>query len=113
MLAKNKSSIVKCSHCKGIFSVEQFDFHECELPIDAVKEILVSYFRDDSRGSKSTVVGRGLDGVLYSFVVTPRTAISYMKSLTDDFLQKKRTDDKLTEPYLNMRPLGGVLGLTD
>jgi len=73
-----------------MFSIEQFNQHECELTINSVKEIPVVYFRDDSRNGKQSITGRGIDGVLYSFIVIPRTAIPYMKSLTDDYLQREK-----------------------
>lgn len=45
------------------------------------------------------MTGYGLDGILYTFVVTPKKAIPYFQKLTDEILQRKMTDDNLTEPH--------------
>ena len=71
-LSSNDSLIVKCSHCNQFFSIEQFDSHKCELPINGAKEIPVIYFREDNHGINKTIVGRGLDGILYALIIKPR-----------------------------------------
>jgi hypothetical protein len=68
------------------------------MPIESVKEIPVAYFRDDSHGNKQIMVGRGLDGVLYTFIVTPRVAIPYFQNLSDDSYHGEKADEKLPEP---------------
>ena len=97
-LSANNSPIVKCSHCKRILSVDDFDSHECDLPLIDVKCIPVVYFQDDSVNGRITMTGRGIDGVLYSFLVTPRTAIPYILEASDEILQRKKSDKDLTEP---------------
>ena len=102
----NFSSIVKCSYCRRIFSDNEFDSHQCSLPINDVRRITVEYFQDDSVNGEKIMTGKGLDGVLYSFVVTPRTAIPYFAELTneqtifDKTFKKNKTDGDLTEPFL-------------
>lgn len=98
-MTSNGSPIVKCSHCKQIYSVEAFNNHGCNLPLTDVKHIPVVYFQDDSINGKKIMTGRGIDGILYSFIVIPRTAIPYMKSLTDDFLQRKKDRRGLDRTY--------------
>lgn len=80
----NRSPIVKCSHCGQILSIDDFDLHKCEWTFKDVQQIPVVYFRDDSFNDKKVMTGYGLDGVLYTFVVTPRTPIPYMRGLSDD-----------------------------
>jgi hypothetical protein len=80
----NESPIVKCSHCKQILPIENFDTHECNLPLADVRRIPVVYFQDDSVNGERIMTGRGIDGVLYNFVVTPRTAIPYIIGSSDD-----------------------------
>jgi len=99
MLAKNNSPIVKCSHCKRILSVEDFDSHECDLPLTGVKRIPVVYFQDDSVNGEKIMTGSGVDGVLYSFVVTPRTAIPYILEASDEILHDHKSDKDFTEPF--------------
>ena len=98
MLSKNDSPIVKCSYCKQIFSIENFDSHRCDLPLTDVKRIPVAYFQDDSVNGEKIMTGRGIDGVLYSFVVTPRQPIPFIIGLSDEFLQRKKSDEDFTEP---------------
>jgi len=68
------------------------------MPLTAVKRIPIVYFRDDSYGDKKRMTGYGIDGVLYTFVVTPRTAIPYMLDASDEILQRKKSDKDLTGP---------------
>ena len=63
-----------------------------------MKRIPVAFFRDDSFDDKKIMTGYGLDGVLYTFVVTPKTAIPYFRKLTDEISQRKSTDGDLTAP---------------
>jgi len=81
-----------------MLSAENFDAHECDLPIVDVKRIPVVYFQDDSVSGKQIMTGRGVDGILYSFIVTPREPIPYMMKLSDGFLQGNKPDDNFTEP---------------
>lgn len=59
--------IVKCSHCKKLLSSEDFDSHDCDLPLNGIKHIEVVYFRDDSYKSKKLMTGWGIDGISYTF----------------------------------------------
>jgi hypothetical protein len=74
---------VKCSHCGQILSSKDFDSHKCDLKLKESRIIEVVYFRDDSFDDKKFMAGWGVDGVLYSFKVVPRKAISYFTSLPD------------------------------
>jgi hypothetical protein len=49
-----------------VLSSEDFDTHECDMPINARKRIEVVYFRDDSHKDKKLMTGLGIDGVLYT-----------------------------------------------
>ena len=89
--------IVRCSHCKKLFSADKFDSHECELPLKGVKRIEVVYFRDGSYKNKKLVTDWGTDGISYTFEVVQRKAIPIVMT-TDEILQHKRTDEDLTEP---------------
>lgn len=90
--------IVKCSHCKQFFSVEEFNCHECDLPLKESKRIEVVYFRDDSYKNKKLMTGFGTDGVLYTFEVVPRKAIPMIQPLSDEISQRKQPDKDFTEP---------------
>jgi len=54
--------IVKCTHCKQIFSSEDFDAHKRDLPLTECKKIEVVYFQDDSFKNKKLMTGWGTDG---------------------------------------------------
>lgn len=99
-MLKSNSPIVKCSHCKKILSIENFDSHKCSLPITDVRHIPVVYFQDDSVNGRQLMTGRGIDGILYTFEVVPREPIPYIIPLSDGFLQRKKPDDNLTEPFV-------------
>jgi hypothetical protein len=73
--------IVKCSHCKQIISENDFNQHECDLPLTSSKRIEVIYFRDDSYKNKKLMTGLGIDGVLYTFEVVPRKPIPMIMPL--------------------------------
>ncbi|MBS7632067.1 hypothetical protein KEJ15_00355 [Candidatus Bathyarchaeota archaeon] len=83
-LWRNNSLIVKCSHCRKMLSVKDFDAHRCDMPINDVKRIPVVYFQDDSYDDKKLMTGWGLDGVLYTFEVTPRKPISIVICPSDE-----------------------------
>jgi hypothetical protein len=84
VMRMNNSPIVKCSHCKQVFSSEDFDAHECDMPINDSKRIEVVYFRDDSYKDKKLMTGLGIDGVLYIFEMVPRKPIPFVLSSSDD-----------------------------
>jgi hypothetical protein len=67
---------------------------------DNVLEIPVTYFRDDSRGNKQIMAGRGLDGMLYTFVVTSREPIpritGYPTTVTMKPKSKKSCQNQFT-----------------
>ena len=92
----NDSPIVKCSHCQIILSTDNFDTHNCQWILKDTKRIPVAYFRDDSYDNKRIMTGYGLDGVLYTFVVTPRTAIPYFQNLSDASYHEPRNRRKVT-----------------
>lgn len=92
----NHPVIVKCSHCKQILSSENFANHQCDLPLTDVKRIPVIYFQDDSASGKQIMTGKGIDGILYSFVVTPRTAIPYFQKPSDVSYHEPKNRRKLT-----------------
>ena len=49
------------------------------------------------------MTGRGVDGVLYSFVVVPRKPIPIVTCLSDDGYHHKDSDEKLPEPQVLVR----------
>jgi hypothetical protein len=68
------------------------------MPITTVKEIPVAYFRDDSNGNRNIIVGRGLDGVLYTFEVVPRKPIPLILPLDrrqGNTLQTRRQGNRM------------------
>jgi len=79
-----------------MFSVEDFNAHKCDIPINNSKRIEVVYFRDDSYGNKKLMTGRGIDGVLYTFEVTPREPIPYVMPLSDDSYHEPSNRRKVT-----------------
>ncbi len=92
------SNLVKCSNCKRIIIAELFDSHECDLPIKHVKHIEAAYTYSGSYKDKKIIVGRGLDGTLYSFIVKKKIPIPYYPS--NEILQKDKSDEDFTEPRL-------------
>jgi hypothetical protein len=93
--------IVKCSHCKQFFAEENFDAHECDLPLKECRRIEVVYFHDDSYQEKKLMTGWGTNGILYTFEVVPRKAIPISLSTSDGFLQRKKPDKDFTEPVFH------------
>ena len=89
-----KTNLVLCSYCGEVFSYEFFEGHECKVPINAVKLIDVEYFREGSHSGRKSITGRGLDGILYELILTPKRAIP----LSDENLQPLPSDEDLTEP---------------
>jgi UDP-galactopyranose mutase len=81
-----------------MFSAKDFDAHKCDMPIKDVKRIPVVYFQDDSYNDKKLMTGWGVDGVLYTFEVTPRKPIPIVICPSDESYNDKESDDKLTEP---------------
>jgi hypothetical protein len=80
------------------------------------KSISVIYFRDDSYDDKKIITSYGLDGIPYTFVVTPRTAIPYFQSLAHEKKQHPVTDDKGTKSlaslFFNFQSIGCASVLT-
>lgn len=77
---------------------ENFAEHKCDLELKECRTIPVVYFQDDSYRDKKLMTGMGIDGVLYTFEVVPREPIPYVMPLSDDFLQRKKSDKDFTEP---------------
>jgi hypothetical protein len=97
--------IVKCSHCQQILSSDNFENHECDLPLRDIKRIEVVYFHDGSYKNKKLVTGWGTDGTLYTFEVVPRKPIPIMLPLSDEISQPKPSDEDFTEPISLSRRL--------
>jgi hypothetical protein len=89
--------IVKCSHCRQILSEKDFETHECDVPLKECRRIEVVYFRDMSYEDKQLMEGMGVDGILYTFEILPRTPIPLLISLADEKKQEYRTDEEGTE----------------
>lgn len=105
-LLQNDELVVRCSHCKQFFSHEQFDSHECKLPlINGAKEIAVTYVREDNHGEMKTIVGRGIDGILYALIVEPRKPIPVVSSIRRNFTERK-PDEDFTEPETRLYLVG-------
>ncbi len=91
------SNLVRCSNCEQIIIAEDFDDHKCKIPIKCCsKEIPVEYFVDCSTDTEKAMIGKGLDGVSYWFVVKPRKALPWYPS--NDFTQGRKPNDKYTVP---------------
>lgn len=98
VIKMNDSPIVKCSHCNQIFLNEDFGKHECSWILKDVKRISVLKVRDDSYKNQTIIRGYGIDGTVYTFVVSPRTAIPFIVSSSDEILQHQKSDKDFTEP---------------
>jgi len=85
-------------------SDQEFDTHDCALPIKECKTIEVVYFSDGSYKDRQLMTGLGTDGILYTFEVVPRKVIPYLLPLSDDSYHVKKSDDKLPEPKTRQRP---------
>jgi hypothetical protein len=79
-----------------MFSVEKFDSHKCDMPLNGVVKIPVVYFRDDSYNDKRIMTGWGVDGTLYSFVVEKRKPIPIIEPIRRNFTGEN-SDEDLTE----------------
>ena len=90
--------IVRCSHCKEMFSSEDFEKHECNLKIKECKTIEVVYFLDGSYKDRKLMTGQGIDGILYTFEVVPRKPIPIMIPIADEKKQPYRADEEGTAP---------------
>jgi hypothetical protein len=93
--------IVKCSNCHRMLAKKEFELHKCDVQIKSCKIIEVNEIYDGSYEQKKLMNGMGIDGVLYTFEVVSRKAIPITVPLanrTDEFLQRKRTDENFTEP---------------
>ena len=77
--------------------MEDFDTHECDLPLKECRTIEVAYFRDDSYKNKKIMTVWGIDGIRYTFEVIPRKPIPIVMT-PDEFLQYHQSDEDLTEP---------------
>lgn len=93
--------IVKCSHCKQILSSEDFETHECDLPLKECKRIEVVYFQDESYKDKKLMTGWAIDGVLYTFEVVPRKPIPFVVSSSDDSYHESQNRRKVTRTIIN------------
>jgi len=69
------------------FTVQSFHFVIVSIALDSdVSYVLGSWIGECSPFPETEVMtGYGVDGVLYTFVVTPRTAIPYCEKLSDGF----------------------------
>ena len=74
-----------------------FNSHDCDLPLNGVQTISVVYFRDDSYNNKKIMTGMGIDGVLYTFEITPRKPIPVVTPIRRIFTGLF-SDDNFTEP---------------
>ena len=100
----SNSQVVKCSHCRQITTLEEFDKHKCDLPLKECKTIEVVYFQDMSYNGKQLINGRGTDGILYTFEVVPRKPIPMILPLNrrnvTGYREDEGTDDKVPVPRL-------------
>ena len=92
------SQIVKCSHCKKIITLENFESHTCDLSLKECKRIEVVYFQDGSYKNNKLMTGWGTDGILYTFEVVPRKPIPITIPLNRRIFTRKKTDEDFTEP---------------
>jgi hypothetical protein len=92
--------IAKCSHCTKLLTAEDFETHECDLPLKGVKRIEVVYFRDDSYKDKKLMTGWGTDGIIYTFEVVPRKPIPITIPLNRRKVTDSRTVDKEPVPKI-------------
>lgn len=84
-----------------MFSEEDFGRHKCDMSLAGVKIIPVAYFRDDSYGNKKLMTGWGVDGILYTFEVTPRHAIPVVMCPADDSYHEPANRRKVTRTIIN------------
>ncbi len=82
-----------------MLSSENFDDHKCDLPLKECKTIEVVKIIDGSYEDRQLMNGWGTDGILYTFEIMPRKAISIMMPLkqTKVYMESK-TDEDFTEP---------------
>jgi len=73
--------IVKCSCCRKIMTRKEFNNHKCKIPWKATKEIPVLYFLDCSTEESQEMLGVGLDGTHYFFVVKKPKAVPFIKGI--------------------------------
>lgn len=92
--------IVKCSHCKKMLPIKEFDTHKCKLPIMGIKTIPVVYFIDTSCNGNKLINGWGTDGILYTFEVVPRKPIPIAIPIADEKKHPFKTDEDVPVPKI-------------
>jgi len=71
-----------------------FDSHKCDVPLKDIIEIPVSSIYESSTEKRKCIVGVGLDGIRYWFVVKTREAIP----ISTDFTRGDESTDNYTVP---------------
>jgi hypothetical protein len=89
---KTHDYIEQCPYCHKFLTSLQAENHQCKQLFE-IKEISISYgFENVEENGDRTFIAHGLDGKLYRL-------IQRKIFRTDDYLQRKRTDEDLTEPF--------------
>lgn len=100
------SEIVKCSCCRKILTRKQFQSHECKIPWRKTKEFPILYYIELDTIEEPKVLGVGLDGVHYFFVVKKPVALPFIRRhLSDESLHVDESDEDYTEPYFRINEL--------
>ena len=94
------SEIVKCSSCRKILARKEFDTHECHVPWKTSKEIPILYYLILDKIEEKKILGVGLDGTHYFFVIKKPEAIPFIKGIfpSDESKQHEESDGEVTEP---------------
>ena len=95
------NEIVKCSSCRKIMTRTEFEAHECKVPWNSTKEIPVLYYLGLSTDESQEIMGAGLDGTHYFFVIKKSEAIPFIKGIfpSDESLHDDESDEDFTEPH--------------
>jgi hypothetical protein len=91
--SNNHDYIEQCPNCHKYLTALQAKNHQCASSFE-IKEIPILYgFEYTEENGHKTFIAHGIDGILYRLIQTKT-------SLADENLQRKRTDDNLTEPRI-------------
>lgn len=82
------NELVKCSRCKKAMIDEEFDDHNCSPALKGSKTILLDYYTKgkDEKG-KEMLLAKGMDGIMYTFIVDNEASMPLSFDPSDKNLQ--------------------------
>lgn len=95
------NDLVKCARCKNTLIAESFDGHICTPRFRGTKTVIIDFFNiGKTSDGKTLILAKGMDGIMYSLIVNDQPSIPIPFNPSDESLQRKKSDEDLTEPLL-------------